>query len=156
MLRIDIVINLITMGVLVLALIAPVTLVVRSWRSNGIEDHNLAEVLSVILGFMIAVSVIIMIFQLVPFNPKYWTINQYHGTVTSISKTVVSTGDGGANATPSFLIHMKDGAGRPDGNDYLSTDTRLLGYGRGDGLSLACTWDWNYAAADNLECTVSK
>jgi hypothetical protein len=156
MLRLDIVINIIVMGVLMLALIAPVSLVVRSWRSNGIEDHNLAEVLSVFLGVILIFIMIIIIFQLAPFNPKYWTINQYHGTVTSISKTVVSTGDGGANATPSFLIHMKNSDGRPDGNAYLSTDTRLLGYGRGDDLSLACTWDWNYAAADKLECTVSK
>lgn len=158
MLRIDILILIIATAVLAIPSII-LLLVSRALKRRN-EDNEYDEFLShpVIniskwtMTILAAISVLFLVLVMIPFNAKYMTITQYHGTIASIntSTAVVQDGLDDGTITPSYLVRMDN-----DNNQYTSTDIRLLGYHKGDDIRLACTWAWHYGAADQLTCTVA-
>lgn len=158
MLRIDILILIIATVILAMASIILLLVSHALKRKNDNNEYNeffshpVINISKWLMTILTAVSALILIIAMVPFNAKYMTITQYHGTIASIgtSTAVVQDGSDNGTITPSYLVKLDN-----DNNQYTSTDIRLLGYHKGDDIKLACTWAWHYGAADQLTCTVS-
>ena len=158
MLRIDILILIIT--TVVLAILSITFFLVSHVLKRRNEDHEYDGLSSYLfitiskltLTGLAAISALLLVLAMIPFNAKYMTITQYHGTIASINTSTAVVHDGSDNGiiTPSYLVKMDN-----DNNQYTSTDIRLLGYHKGDDIRLACTWEWHYGAADQLTCTVA-
>lgn len=158
MLRIDILILIIATVILAISSIT-FLLVSRALKRRNEDDeydevssHPAITISKWTMTILAAVSALFLVLAMIPFNAKYMTITQYHGTIASINTSTAVVRDGSDNGTitPSYLVKMDD-----DKNQYTSTDIRLLGYHKGDDIRLACTWTWHYGAADQLTCTVA-
>lgn len=153
MLRIDILVLII--ATVILAIPSIILFLVSHALKRKNEDNEYDEffshpVINISKWSMTILTAVSAIIAMVPFNAKYMTITQHHGTIASINTSTAVVRDGSDNGTPSYLVKLDN-----DNNQYTSTDIRLLGYHKGDDTRLACTWAWHYGAADQLTCTVA-
>ena len=84
---------------------------------------------------------------LVPFNPTYWDDYRVEGSVTSVSNTWTEDG-GNIAGVPVVTLDTID---RP----LVINDPRAITL-EGHDVTLICTIDWHYRAADAYACRIAN
>lgn len=120
-------------------------------KNTGYLDANFFSFCSVTFlpGFAFF-ALIALIATLIPFNSKYWFIENYAGTVASVEART-ATDTSGDNLTTQFALTLEG-----DGQVFLSEDARFLQVEPGDEVDLSCTWEWVYGAGDKLHCLINN
>lgn len=106
------------------------------------------KITAICTGVFAGIAVIVLVLALIPFNSKYWAITHPAGTITSTTYQggVVIDGDSGTV----YVLHL-DGKPTP----YVLNDDKATSLKRGEHVTLACTVQWNYSAADTNNCLIA-
>lgn len=116
----------------------------KSLTSRILYDADIGAGLIFFLGGGIAVLAIII--ALIPFNPKYWVLTSYEGTIDTLSsQTVIESKD----LTPRYVVTL-------EGIDeqMITTDPRIMLFEEGEQIEFICGWEWVYGGAERLNCNV--
>lgn len=113
------------------------------------EVWDWKEIAGILLGWLAgvaaAVLLIVSVWQLVPFNSKYWNYYTVTGTVTSYSNRL-DNGTGGFTGVPIFTLEGSD-------MRYVSRDNRLAST-IGEEVSLRCDIGWRWYGTDVYSCAL--
>lgn len=114
-----------------------------------VADHEGSFFLA-IASFGAGLALFISIIALVPFNPKYWTITDQAGTVTSVKTLTVVTDSDDAQLSANFVVTLDDK------QQVIMDDPRVQNVKVGDNVDLKCTWEWVYAGKDKQNCQFAE
>ena len=94
-------------------------------------------------------AIVAVILSLIPFDSKYWTLEEHSGQIETIDVRVVNSGSESVSLTGQYAIVL---AG--DNEVIVADDPRLQTYSEGDDITLICGWQWVYAGSDVLNCNL--
>lgn len=132
-------VSLITLAVCIVVL----ALCLAAWRRWSSDSAAFAAIVAGCVGI---IPLVLFLVYAIPFNPTYWDDYRVDGRITSVSNTW--TEDGGDMArTPVVTLDTVD---RP----LVIDDPRAITLDGYD-VTLTCTIDWHYRAADAYTCRIA-
>lgn len=100
--------------------------------------------LTIIFGALAGVITVIMLFVLVPYQPKYWQVYSVSGHVESVSNTFVQ--GGGDLSIGDFAVKLDSLA-----NPVVVSNSRILTM-KGDTVRMLCTEEWVPYGTVQINC----
>lgn len=94
------------------------------------------------LTFILTFAIIVF-----PYNPKYWFMEKYEGTVSEISNQITDRFNKEANSF--YLVQLEEHQA-----PFIVKDSRISNFDKGDKITFDCVNIWKYVGSDTKSCNI--